>query len=97
MLQPARPQSWSIPDLEGLGVPPRMAGGSGCKARFLSLGQSLQQTSLLRINLLEPGIKLGQAPHGAGALGGAPRPLQLQTSDLQVRPMGDRNQVHLSS
>jgi hypothetical protein len=49
---------------------------------LLSVGQGLQQAALLRIDLLEPGIELRQAPQRTASLGGTPRLLQFQASHL---------------
>src|SRR5664279_5085760 len=85
----------SIPDLERLSTSPQLAACPGFNGFALSVGQGLEEASLLRIDVLDPGIELCHSAKRAAPLGSAPGLLELQASDLQERPMGNRNQGHL--
>src|ERR1700687_6410462 len=86
---------FSVTDLEWLGAPPGWAAGPGFHGFPLPVGQGLEKVSLLGIDFLEAGIEFRHSPKRAGSLRRAPGLFEFQASDLQMRPMRDRNQIHL--
>src|ERR1039458_1593392 len=59
----------SIPDLERLSTSPRLAAYPGFNAFPLSLGQGLEEASLLRIDVPDSGIELRHAAKRGAPLG----------------------------